>query len=220
MPKGKFYAVRVGRKPGIYDTWDKACAQTSGFKNAVVKSFASKADAEAFLEQRVHANVDEDGIVVYTDGSHIKGTKMRGIGAFCQRGAREFVLSRPCDDLPADASNPTLELMAATAVLKSVPERRAPELITIIADYIGVTQYIEGVWKPKGSQNGAFGEAVRELVDVADALRMRGFVVRARHVDGHAGVPGNERADELAKARVAKSTLEGIWEEETRTNKE
>lgn len=210
MPKGgKFYAVRVGRKPGVYRTWDEARAQVSGFKNAAFKSFASEADASDWIEQRPQE--DEPGVVVYTDGSHIKGTTTRGIGAFCRRGAREFVLSRPCDDLPADASNPTLELMAATAVLDSVPADCAPVPITIVADYIGVTQYIEGVWQPRASQKGAFGAAARALVETAEGLRARGFAVRARHVDGHAGVPGNEAADRLAKARTARSTLAGLW---------
>lgn len=210
MPKGgKYYAVRVGRKPGIYRTWDEARAQVSGFKNAAFKSFASEQDAADFIEQR--ASVDEPGVVIYTDGSHIKGTTVRGIGAHCLHEGREYVLSRPCDDLPADASNPTLELMAATAALRSVPSGHAPLQITIVADYIGVTQYLEGVWRPRDSQKGAFGAAARELVSVAAALRERGFDVRARHVDGHAGVPGNEAADRLAKARTARSTLEQVW---------
>ena len=212
MPKGnKYYAVRVGRKPGVYRTWDEARAQVSGFKNAAFKSFASEQDAVAFLEQRAPAVSDEPGVVIYTDGSHIKGTSVRGIGAHCLHEGREYVLSRPCDDLPSDASNPTLELMAATAALRSVPAGAGPLPITIVADYIGVTQYLEGVWRPRDSQTGAFGAAARELVSVAAALRERGFVVRARHVDGHAGVPGNEAADRLAKARTERSTLEQVW---------
>lgn len=30
-PKAGFYAVRVGRKPGIYTTWAEAEAQVKGF---------------------------------------------------------------------------------------------------------------------------------------------------------------------------------------------
>lgn len=49
MSKQKYYAVRVGRQPGIYQTWAECQAQTNGFKGAVFKSFPSLADAEAFL---------------------------------------------------------------------------------------------------------------------------------------------------------------------------
>lgn len=46
---GKYYAVRTGRKPGIYDNWDEAKAQVDGFKNAKYKSFKTKEEAIAFL---------------------------------------------------------------------------------------------------------------------------------------------------------------------------
>ncbi|KAI9751484.1 MAG: hypothetical protein M1815_001101 [Lichina confinis] len=45
----KFYAVRVGYKPGVYYTWPDCLAQVKGFKKATYKSFTSFADAESFL---------------------------------------------------------------------------------------------------------------------------------------------------------------------------
>ena len=35
----KFYAVKIGRKPGIYLTWDECKQQVDKFKGAVYKSF-------------------------------------------------------------------------------------------------------------------------------------------------------------------------------------
>ena len=35
----KFYAVRKGRKPGIYSTWSECEAQVKGFPKAEYKSF-------------------------------------------------------------------------------------------------------------------------------------------------------------------------------------
>ena len=46
---GKFYAVKKGRKPGIYMSWDACKAQVMGFPNARYKGFKTKAEAEAFL---------------------------------------------------------------------------------------------------------------------------------------------------------------------------
>ena len=51
----KVYAVRVGRKPGIYNTWDEAKAQVDGFKGPVFKGFTSMAEAEAFMKGDVAA---------------------------------------------------------------------------------------------------------------------------------------------------------------------
>ena len=45
MAKKKYYAVQVGRIPGIYGTWDECKAQTegdSGAKNKSIPSIESK----------------------------------------------------------------------------------------------------------------------------------------------------------------------------------
>ncbi|MCR4755977.1 MAG: ribonuclease H family protein [Lachnospiraceae bacterium] len=46
----KFYAVRNGRVPGIYETWPECETQVKGYPGAVYKSFKQKNEAEAFLE--------------------------------------------------------------------------------------------------------------------------------------------------------------------------
>lgn len=45
----KFYAVAVGHEPGVYDTWELCRAQVNQCPGARFKSFASRADAEAFV---------------------------------------------------------------------------------------------------------------------------------------------------------------------------
>ncbi|MCR4831128.1 MAG: ribonuclease H family protein [Pseudobutyrivibrio sp.] len=45
----KVYAVRIGRTPGIYNTWDEAKSQVDGFKGARYKSFTTMAEAKAFM---------------------------------------------------------------------------------------------------------------------------------------------------------------------------
>ena len=47
--KKKFYGVKVGRAPGVYDTWDEAEAQVKGFEGALHKSFATRAPAEKYV---------------------------------------------------------------------------------------------------------------------------------------------------------------------------
>ncbi|EGS20327.1 uncharacterized protein CTHT_0021530 [Thermochaetoides thermophila DSM 1495] len=50
MPK--VYAVRRGKRTGIFNTWDEAKAQVEGFSNAEFKSFRSEAEAQAWLEEK------------------------------------------------------------------------------------------------------------------------------------------------------------------------
>ncbi|KAL1602547.1 hypothetical protein SLS60_005963 [Paraconiothyrium brasiliense] len=45
-----FYAVKVGFQPGIYQSWDDAKQQTSGFKNPVFKKFSMLTEAEDFMK--------------------------------------------------------------------------------------------------------------------------------------------------------------------------
>jgi ribonuclease HI len=45
----KYYAVRSGREPGVYLTWDECKAQIDGYPKAEYKGFSSLADAEAYL---------------------------------------------------------------------------------------------------------------------------------------------------------------------------
>ena len=50
MAKGpKFYAVRVGRRPGIYCTWPECETEVKGFSYAKFQSFTSRSDAEAYM---------------------------------------------------------------------------------------------------------------------------------------------------------------------------
>ena len=58
---GKFYAVKKGRKPGIYMSWDACKAQVMGFPNARYKGFKTKAEAEEWernLRQQQRKDLD------------------------------------------------------------------------------------------------------------------------------------------------------------------
>ena len=72
MAKKKVYAVKKGRTPGIYMTWDDCKSQVDGFPGAEYKSFADPADAAAYLGMAVQAAAEErfpEGVRAYVDGS-------------------------------------------------------------------------------------------------------------------------------------------------------
>jgi viroplasmin and RNaseH domain-containing protein len=46
----KFYAVRVGAQPGIYQNWSDCLAQITGFPKAKYKSFSTREDAQDFID--------------------------------------------------------------------------------------------------------------------------------------------------------------------------
>lgn len=43
-----YYAVKVGRKPGVYTSWFDAAEHVNGYSGAVYKKFNNRSDAEAF----------------------------------------------------------------------------------------------------------------------------------------------------------------------------
>lgn len=45
----KFYAVRIGKEPGIYHSWSECLDQVRGFPKAMFKSFATLCDAQKFV---------------------------------------------------------------------------------------------------------------------------------------------------------------------------
>ncbi|GMK58364.1 hypothetical protein CspeluHIS016_0503960 [Cutaneotrichosporon spelunceum] len=59
MPRAKarkFYAVRVGRIPGLYHDWESAHEQINGFPGALHRAFKSEAEANAYLSSRPFNN--------------------------------------------------------------------------------------------------------------------------------------------------------------------
>ena len=52
----KWYAVRKGRKPGIYTSWAECKSQTERFGCAIFKSFKTKEEAQQFINPNKTSN--------------------------------------------------------------------------------------------------------------------------------------------------------------------
>jgi ribonuclease HI len=95
--------------------------------------------------------------------------------------------------------------MELTAVIEALAALKRPSRVTIYTDssYVkdGITSWIRG-WKARGWRT-ADGKPVKniELWQRLDALNAA-HRVQWRWVKGHAGDPGNERADRLANRGV------------------
>ena len=98
MAKKKFYAVRQGRKTGMFLTWDECKKQVMGYPGAIYKSFGTEAEAKEYLGIRQEAGISgasgsgvgsvvaangmqadsnaADAVEIYVDGSYHAGTKM------------------------------------------------------------------------------------------------------------------------------------------------
>lgn len=74
----KYYAVKAGNNPGLFDNWPECQESIKGFSGAVYKSFNSKEEAEAFLSDRdiwgeqIAADIEQGYLVAFCDGSFDK----------------------------------------------------------------------------------------------------------------------------------------------------
>jgi ribonuclease HI len=133
-------------------------------------------------------------IVIYADGACRGNPGPGGWGAWLRSGEHER-------ELFGGERQTTNNRMELTAVIEALTALKRPSRVTIYTDssYVkdGITSWIRG-WKARGWRT-ADGKPVKniELWQRLDALNA-GHRVQWRWVKGHAGDPGNERADRLA----------------------
>ena len=81
----KYYAVKIGKVPGIYDSWEECQANVSGISGAIFKSFRSLEEAETFInESDKKSDLDNQNNENYAfvDGSFNENTNTYGDGGF------------------------------------------------------------------------------------------------------------------------------------------
>ncbi len=198
----KFYAVKNGRKPGIYLTWDECKEQTAGFSGATFKSFTSKAEAEAFMgnTESVGANSNNNGIdklpevYAFTDGSYNATTKVYGFGGFLHAFDNDYEIRGHANDPDEAVSrNVSGEVHGAIAAMKKAVELGIKEM-TLFYDYEGVEKWPTKAWKTNKKISQFYVEEYEKIKN--------DLTVNFCHVKAHTGIPGNELADKIAKEEV------------------
>lgn len=187
-----YYAVRKGRKPGIYETWNEAKEQVLGFSGAEYKKFNTKEEAEKFMANKVNTqdfSVDSSRTpVAFVDGSFKFGIPSAGVYIEVPDGTvvkRSFVV----DDY-TDSGQIAGELEAAIFAIKWAIENKYKEII-IVYDYAGIEKFATGEWI-------ATKPVTQEYKRKFDSLNQQ-IKVRFKKVKAHSGVRGNEMADSLSR---------------------
>ena len=193
----KFYAVKKGKKTGIFSTWDECKEQVTGFKGAVYKSFKTLSEAEAFLERNEEKieNIEEvDGVYAYIDGSFDRINGIYGSGVVIVDGDKkhEYKHAGNREDY-AQLHNVAGELEAAKFVMWYAVDKKIKE-VTLFYDYQGIEAWAVGDWKanlPYTQDYVKFYNKVKTAVNV-------NFV----KVKAHTGIELNEIVDKLAKEAI------------------
>ena len=192
----KYYAVKKGKKPGVYRTWDECKAQTDGFSGAIFKSFKTQEEAEAFIGNKKEDTIEDKKPQVYAfvDGSFNVKTGVYGYGGFLFDGQDKHILSGSGDDAEmATMRNVAGEILGSMAAVEKAIELGIKEL-SIYYDYMGIEMWATGAWKRNKEGTIVYHKYMNS---VRDKIQINFIKVK-----GHSGVEGNEEADILAKKAV------------------
>jgi ribonuclease HI len=216
--KKKYYAVAVGRKPGIYNQWfgpDGAKAQVEGQAGAVYKGFYTRPEAQAFMDhppapwrgrgaKSASKTAQKSGLpkppaagqtVVYTDGGATHNPGPGGYGVVIEENGRSHELSAGYHR----TTNNRMELMAAIVGLQWF---KRPTDVILFSDSRYVVDGITKGWAKKWRANN-WMRTKSEAALNADLWKLlleqcERHTVEFRWVKGHAGIAGNERCDQLS----------------------
>lgn len=193
----KYYAVKIGKVPEIYDSWEECQANVAGVSGAIFKSFRSLEEAENFLNEdnveKVLNNIDNENYA-FVDGSYNIKTNTYGFGGFVIANGKKILLSGS-DNEPEMATmrNVAGEILGCMAAVQAALAEGLKEL-TIYYDYKGIEMWATGQWKRNKRGTVVYYEYMQSVKDEID--------IKFVHVKGHTGVAGNEEADKMAKKAV------------------
>jgi ribonuclease HI len=207
----KFYAVRIGRRTGVFASWDECQKQVRGYSGARFKSFKTRAEALRFLTAPAKTaapptqprDIMRTTLRIYCDGacSANGGKRARAaIGVYFGAGDPRN-LSERMDPGKYRQTNQAAELLAAVRALEAVAKGATAEVVTDSAYVVKGMNEWRHAWKQSGRWNRFDKLANFELWHRLDALAAAREVTFT-WVKGHGTDAGNIAADRLATAAL------------------
>lgn len=207
-----YYGVRVGRNPGIYESWAQCEREVKGFKGAIYKKFKSYEEAlnfingEGSLYPAVNIGEEENGIrsienlkdneaVAYVDGSFSLKTKTYSYGiVYFTKEGKEVFSGKDDDEDIAEMRNVAGELKGAMEAMR-ISLLKGKDTLYLHYDYRGIEEWAKGNWKTNKEGTKAYKAYYDSIKD-----RLRVIFIK---VLAHSGVEYNEEADQLAKKELS-----------------
>ncbi len=187
----KYYAVKKGRNPGIYTSWDSCLEEVKGHSGAIYKSFKTLEEANEFMTGiKEEIEICKNAVIAYVDGSYNQKLKVYGAGVVYIIEGEEIELMKSFDDAYHTHRNVAGEVKASElAIAKAIEDEKSQ--IVIYHDYQGISSWATGEWKA----NNDLTKAYKKFIEDARKNIEIDFV----KVKGHSNDEYNDRADGLAK---------------------
>lgn len=197
-----YYAVKEGRKTGVYTDWNECKKQVNGYKGAIYKKFKKESEALAFVngvtkKKDTEANNDlekesmNDRILIYVDGSYNAETKESGWGFVVTKNDEKLYENYGTlspERIDTSQRNVLGEIFGALFAEKYARENGMKSIV-IAHDYIGLSSWVDGSFKA----NNEITQTYRDIMQNSP------IEITFKKVEAHTGVTWNERADVLAK---------------------
>ncbi|WP_430538027.1 viroplasmin family protein [Clostridium perfringens] len=194
-----YYAVKSGRKVGVFLTWIECEEQVKGFKGAEYKKFNTLDEAENFVgikstENNITDNelVEDSNIVFYVDGSFNEKTKNVGYGLVLIIDDKVIIKDLGTTH-PHEETSLRNVLGEVKGAIKAtdIAIANGYKEITIVYDYVGIEKWAKGEWNAKNEVTKFYKKIMKN--------RMKYMKINFRKVKSHSNDKWNDEADRLAK---------------------
>lgn len=227
----KYYVIWVGRKPGIYTSWDEAKQQVDKYPKAKYKSFKTKAEAETAFSKGVsaapyskssastsksksvttHTELVSDSqydVEIYTDGGCEPNPGKAGSGvAVYKKGILTELWYGLYNSYGTNNSAELNALHQALLIAKQALADKQSAHIRSDSQYSinCITNWAYG-WKQKGWKRKVAGDIKNlEVIQASHALYEElKDELSISHVAAHIGIEGNELADRMSIYAIEK----------------
>ncbi len=211
----KYYAVRKGKKTGIYTTWEDCKKQVDKYPGAIFKSFISEDEASEFLSiQDVKKETPKDKIIQTTEDDCVYETDINGdivIPIFFVDGSyniktqeysyglillnnnyKTIEKSEKFNDSYRSLRNVAGELRGAMKAF-SMSVEGGYKRIKLFYDFEGIEKWCTKEWSAKNEFTKEYANKYEQLIN------QHGVSVEFVKVKSHSGNYYNEYVDKLAK---------------------
>lgn len=224
MSGSKFYAVRKGLVPGIYNSWEECKHNVHGFPGAEYKSFKTLEEAKAYMgdissdtenvsvekvdttkakAKKTKASQDlveylsskmTSAAIAYVDGSYNVATGEYAYGMLIFHDGKLYEECKSFDEPEMSSMRNVAGEIQGAARAMAYSVENGIDSIDIYYDYAGIEKWALGEWKTNKEGTRSYKEY---YISISDKLK-----VHFHKVKGHSGDIGNDRADELAKSAL------------------
>ena len=188
----KYYVVIVGRKTGIFTSWNECLEQVNKYPKATYKSFTNKEDADNYYKLNIgnSVNYNEIDYFIYTDGALINNVAC--YAWLITDKNKEVELLKHNGKVPLDKhTNITGELYAIYEVLYYINKNISTFINTKFLLYTdSLYAYNSILNKHDSKENIELIESIKKLLTSN---------IYFEHINSHCGNKWNDKVDSYTK---------------------